>query len=34
MGMRLIVTTGLATLYLAGCAVALSVVFSKWSTFL
>ena len=31
MGFRVIVTTGLATLYLAGCLAALSLLFSMWS---
>ena len=34
MGMRVIVTTGLATLYVAGCLVALALILSMWSTFL
>jgi len=34
MGMRVIVTTGLATLYAAGCLAALALVLSMWSTFL
>jgi len=34
MGMRLIVTTGLATLYVAVCLAALSLVLSMWSSFL
>ena len=31
MGFRVVVTTGLATLYLAGCLAALSLIFSMWS---
>lgn len=31
MGFRVIVTTGLATLYLAGCLAALSLILSMWS---
>ena len=31
MGFRVIVTTGLATLYLAGCLAALSLLLSMWS---
>ncbi len=30
MGFRVIVTTGLATLYLAGCLAALSLLASMW----
>ena len=32
MGFRVFVTTGLATLYLAGCLAALSLLLSLWST--
>jgi hypothetical protein len=32
MGNRVIVTTGLATLYLAGCLAALSLVAGLWSS--
>jgi hypothetical protein len=32
MGFRVIVTTGLATLYLAGCLAALSLLVSLWSS--
>jgi hypothetical protein len=31
MGFRVIVTTGLATLYLAGCLAALALIASIWS---
>ena len=31
MGFRVILTTGLATLYLAGCVAALSLIFAMWS---
>ena len=31
MGFRVIVTTGLATLYLAGCLAALSLIIGMWS---
>ena len=31
MGFRVIVTTGLATLYVAGCLAALSLLLSMWS---
>ena len=31
MGCRVIVTTGLATIYLVGCLAALSLLFSMWS---
>lgn len=31
MGFRVIVTTGLATLYLAGCLAALSLLLSIWN---
>ena len=33
MGFRVIITTGLATLYLAGCLAALSLLLSMWSPF-
>jgi hypothetical protein len=32
MGFRVIVTTGLATLYLAGCLAALSLLLSIWTS--
>ena len=31
MGFRVILTTGLAALYLAGCLAAVSFIFSMWS---
>jgi hypothetical protein len=31
MGFRVIVTTGLATLYVAGCLAAISLILSMWS---
>lgn len=31
MNFRVILTTGLATLYLAGCLAALALIFSMWS---
>ena len=34
MGFRVIVTTGLAMLYLAGCLAVLSLVLKMWSPFL
>ena len=34
MGFRVIVTTGLATLYLAGCLAALSLLVKMWCPFL
>jgi hypothetical protein len=34
MGFRVIVTTGLATLYLAGCLAALSLLLKMWGLYL
>ena len=31
MGFRVVLTTGLATLYLAGCLAALSLIVAMWS---
>jgi hypothetical protein len=33
MGFRVILTTGLATLYVAGCLAALSLLVNMWSSF-